>query len=158
MNSARFLRCVIGAVLLAGLLMGTSTAAAKPIVYPVKVTIKIKTVPELPPDSPWRNVEGIEAYPVVVLYGRITSPKRACVRKREIIRVYQPDWAHAPEEDKHTGIVSDGAGNWEGEAVPDTSLTESIRSGKERLWAKVARKRIGKGRFCAEAKSARLKV
>lgn len=137
---------------------GTATAKTKAekTVYPVRITAKLKPS-ELPPDSKWRNIPGVDEYPVVVAYGRVTSAKSACRRNRPIITYSQPSGAAAPEKDKRTGIATDGVGNWEGEPVPDFSLTESIRTGKERLWVEVPLKRIGKDRFCRAAK-ARLKV
>lgn len=147
------------AVLLGGLLLGpASRANAKPVIYPVKLTpIKIKSA-ELPPDSPYWQVPGITETPIIALYGRVTSAKPACRRQQPIIAVNQPSWAAEPEEHKRTGIVTDSTGYWEGEALPDFDFTESIRSGKERTWVKVVRKRLGKGRFCAEAISPRLKA
>lgn len=152
-------RAILAAVLALAVLghsaVGADAKPAKPIVYPVKITIKIKPA-VLPPDSPWRELEGV--VPIIALFGRVTSPKPACEHKRPIIGVNKPRGATKPYEDKRTGIVSDSTGYWEGEAVPDLSLTKSVRSGEERIWAKVARKPLGKRRFCAEAISARLKA
>lgn len=153
-----FVIAVLGIFLLSVAFAGTASAKPKkPIVYPVKVTIKIIPA-ELPPDSPWHGVEGIAGYPVIALAGKVISPNPACKRKRPIYSVSQPSWAPEAMVDKSTGVVTDAAGNWEGEAVPDTNFSESIRTGKERLWVKVPRKQIGKGRSCAEATSARLKA
>lgn len=154
--SCRWLGCSAVAALLLVLGSAAGTAAAKPIIYPVKLTpIKIKSA-ELPPDSPYWQVPGITETPIIALYGRVISPKPACRRKQPIRPIYKSSRESA--EDKSSDIVSDATGRWEGEPVPDFDFTESIRSGKARFWVRVVRKRLGKGRFCAEAKSARLKA
>jgi hypothetical protein len=153
-------RAIAGAAVLVMVLAGaTSATAAKPkkkIVYPVKITAKFKPS-ELPPDSHWRNVPGVEQYPVIVAYGRVLSAKPACRRNRPLIAYYQPAGALVPEKDRRVRIKTDAAGNWEGEPVPDAGLTEAIRTGKERNWVEAPRKRIGKRRFCRAAK-VRLRV
>lgn len=152
----RWLGCSAVAALLLILGSAAGTAAAKPIIYPVKLTpIKIKSA-ELPPDSPYWQVPGITETPIIALYGRVTSPKAACRRNQPIRPIYKSP--SGTVEDKSSGVVTDATGYWEGEAVPDFDFTESIRSGKARFWVRVVRKRLGKGRFCAEAKSARLKA
>jgi hypothetical protein len=146
------------AALLLGALGSSSaakrTAPAKPkkVVYWVKITAQFKPS-ELPPDSPWRNVPGIEQYPVIVAYGRVISAKPACRRSRPLIAYYQPAGAPAAEEDRRVHIKTDATGNWEGEPVPDAGLTEAIRTGQERYWVEAPRKRIGKKRFCRAAKA-----
>lgn len=135
----------------------------KRVVHPVKLTIKIKSA-VLPPDSVWRDIEGVAGAPVIALYGRVTSPKPACKRKRPIISVTEYPPRFVPEVDKRTGITSDATGRWEGEPFPDlfglgnSSYREAIRRGDTRQRVKVARKRLGNGRFCAEAISAYLKA
>lgn len=134
-------------------LMGGSAVAtakpAKPIVYPVQITIKLRSA-ELPPGSKWWHFPGVTAEtPIIVTYGRVVSPKPACRRKQPIRPIYEsPSRSY---EDKSTDVVSDATGHWEGEATPDFGFTESIRSGEARFRARVVRKRLGNGRFCAEA-------
>lgn len=131
---------------------GAATAKPKTTVYPVKITAGFKPS-ELPPDSHWRNVPGIEQYPVIVAYGRVKSAKPACKRNRPLIAYYQPAGAPAPDQDRRVHIKTDAAGNWEGEPVPDAGLTEAIRTGQERYWIEAPRKRIGNNRFCRAAKA-----
>lgn len=146
------------AVLFGGLLFGpASRANAKPVIYPVKLTpIKVKST-ELPPDSKWWHFPGVTAEtPIIVTSGRVVSPKPACRRKQPIRPIYESPYESY--EDKSTDVVSDATGHYEGEPVPDFGFTESIRSGEARFWVRVVRKRLGKGRFCAEAVSLRLKA
>jgi hypothetical protein len=131
------------------------TAAAKPkkkAAYWVRITASFKPS-ELPPDSHWRNLPGVEQYPVIVAYGRVKSAKRACWRNRPLIAYVQPRGAPAPGKDWRVHIKTDAKGNWEGEPVPDAGLTEAIRGGQERYWIEAPRKRIGKKRFCRAAKT-----
>lgn len=153
----RWLGCSAVAALLLILGSTAGTAAAKPIIYPVKLTpIKVKSA-ELPPDSKWWHFPGVTAEtPIIVSYGRVVSPKPACRRNQPIRAIYISPYESY--EDTSTGIVTDANGHWKGEPVPDFGFTESIRSGKARFWAKVVRKQLGQGRFCAEAKSPRLKL
>jgi hypothetical protein len=148
------MRCAVIAAALLSVLLGAGTAEAKPTIYPVKITVRVKPS-TLPPDSKWWHVPGVTAEtPVIVLYGRVTSPKPACRRRRPIVALFKSPYETAEEG----GVTSDAAGQWEGEPTPDFSFTEEIRSGKAHLWVKVARKRLGKGRLCAEAKSQPLKA
>lgn len=147
---------VIAATALSVVLLGAGTAEAKPTIYPVTITVKVKPS-TLPPDSKWWHVPGYDPNtPVIVLYGRVTSPKPACRRKQQIIPIYVSPYESV--EERNSGVFSNAAGKWEGEPSPDFNFTEGIRSGKAHFWAKVVRKRLGKGRFCAEAKSRPLKV
>jgi hypothetical protein len=153
-------------VLAIGLIGGSTTVAqAKPkqqVVYPVKVTNQIKTT-EYPPGSQW--AKELPNVPAIVTYGRITSPNRACIRHRSIIGLYTHP-GFGTEENRETGIVSTATGTWEGEVIPDLlfpapgsiSFREAIRTGQLEVRGKVARKRLGKGRVCAEAISAYLKA
>lgn len=150
----------VAAVVVLGLFGMTSASAvaiaAKPTIYPVKITVKVKPA-ELPPDSKWWHFPGVTAEtPVIVTYGRVISPKSACRRKQPIRALYKSPYES--REDKSGDVVSDAAGNWEGEPTPDFGFTEDIRSGKAHFWVEVVRKRLGPGRFCAEAKSERLKA
>jgi hypothetical protein len=151
-------RVTVVVAVLAVALIGGGTAAAKPIVYPVKLApIKVKST-ELPPDSKWWHFPGVTAEtPIIVTSGRVVSPKPACRRKQPIRVIYEPPYG-AASEDKSTDVVSDATGRWEGEPVPDFGFTEAIRSGEARFWVRVVRKRLGKGRFCAEAVSDPLNV
>ncbi len=147
------------AVLFGSLLLGpASRANAKPVIYPVTLTpLKVKSA-ELPPDSKWWNFPGVTAEtPIIITYGRVASPKPACRRKQPIRTIYEPPYG-AASEDKSTDVVSDATGRYEGEPVPDFGFTEAIRNGEARFWVKVVRKQLGKGRFCAEAVSPRLKA
>lgn len=138
----------VGAVALAVLVVGLLTvggASAKPTVYPVTITAKVKAA-ELPPDSRWWHIPGITAEtPIMVAYGRVISSKPACRRRQPIRSIFRSPYESA--EDTNTGIVSDAVGKWEGEPVPAFVLERG------RTWAKVVRKRLGAGRFCAEAVS-----
>lgn len=152
----RWLGCSAVAALLLGVGSGVGTATAKPIVYPVKLTVRVKPA-TLPPDSKWWHFPGVTAEtPVILTYGRVISPKPACRRKQPIRVIYQSPYESY--EDKSTDVVSDAAGNWKGEPVPDFGFTEDIRSGKARFRVKVVRKQLGKGRFCAEAISSYLRA
>lgn len=156
-----FTRFTVVIVLLSGLLGvgGSATAAqAKPkkVVYAVKITIKLKDT-QYPPGSKWLEMEPAPPGPPIAVYGQITSPRRACVRHR-LIYVWEgtqdPGWV------KNThGILGTATGSWEGEARPDFfNIRESIRKGWIKARAKVARKRLSKGRVCAAATSANLKA
>lgn len=145
---------VIAAALLSVVLLGAGTAEAKPTIYPVQITVKVKPS-TLPPGSHWWATPGVTAEtPVVVVYGRVTSPQPACELGRPIVAFLKSPYETAEEG----GVTSDAAGNFEGKPFPDFNFTENIRSGEARFWAKVARKRLGKGRFCAAAKSQPLKA
>lgn len=146
------------AVLFGGLLLSpASRAEAKPIIYPVKLTpIKVRSA-QLPPDSKWWRFPGVTAEtPIIVSSGRVTSPKPACRRSQPIRAIKVSPYESS--EDTNIGVVTDATGRYEGEPVPDFGFTESIRSGEMRFWTKVVRRQLGPGRFCAEAKSPRLKL
>jgi hypothetical protein len=159
----------LAAILAIGLSATSATVAqAKPkkqIVYPVKVTIKIRTT-EYPPGSPWP--EAFPGRPAVVIFGRITSPQPACVQKRPVsIREEEVLGTKTyVTPNKYPGIVSDSTGAWQGEVIPDVwfrsptgvSIRETIRRGDLKLRAKVARKRLSKHHVCVQAISTYLKA
>jgi hypothetical protein len=145
---------LFGVALVIALIGGSAVATAKPAkptVYPVQITIKIKSA-EWPPGSPF----AASGTPAIAAFGRVTSPKAACKQKRQIVALTEiPSLGPDPHEDKSTGIRSDATGRWEGKPFSDfyegSSYRDALRNGAIRQRAKVARKRIGNGRFCAEA-------